>query len=123
MIKKTPKNNGIQEFIKQEPNQAPLLSNLLITTTTTKVQVAEVSENTDGNKEEVKVEKKEIVDPIQKYQIPEIDEDQDDNDEIEHQTDSLMKLMQDIKNLREVNKTLTDEERRKNAEEMVLKLS
>ena len=123
MIKKTPKNNGIQEFIKQEPNQAPLLSNLLLTTTTTKVQVAEVSEKTDGNKEEVKVEKKEIVDPIQKYQIPEIDEDQDDNDEIEHQTDSLMKLMQDIKNLREVNKTLTDEERRKNAEEMILKLS
>jgi hypothetical protein len=34
-----------------------------------------------------------------------------------------MKLMQDIKNLREVNKTLTDEERRKNAEEMVMKLS
>jgi SMC interacting uncharacterized protein involved in chromosome segregation len=71
----------------------------------------------------VKVEKKEIVDPVKKYQIPEIDEDQDDDDEIEHQTDSLMKLMQDIKNLREVNKTLTDEERRKNAEEMVLKLS
>lgn len=34
-----------------------------------------------------------------------------------------MKLMQDIKNLREVNKTLTDEERRKNAEEIVMKLS
>jgi hypothetical protein len=34
-----------------------------------------------------------------------------------------MKLMQDIKNLREVNKTLTDEERRKNAEDMILKLS
>lgn len=34
-----------------------------------------------------------------------------------------MKLMQDIKNLREVNKTLTDEERRKNAEDMVMKLS
>lgn len=34
-----------------------------------------------------------------------------------------MKLMQDIKNLREVNKTLSDEERRKNAEEMVMKLS
>ena len=113
----------MQEFIQQEANQAPLLSNLLITTTTTKVQVAEFSEKTDGNKEEVKVEKKEIVDPVKKYQIPEIDEDQDDDDEIEHQTDSLMKLMQDIKNLREVNKTLTDEERRKNAEEMVLKLS
>jgi hypothetical protein len=48
---------------------------------------------------------------------------EDDDDAIEHQTDSLMKLMQDIKNLREVNKTLSDEERRKNAEEMVMKLS
>jgi hypothetical protein len=69
-------------------------------------------------KEEVKVE----FDPIRNFQIPDINEEEDD-DAIEHQTDSLMKLMQDIKNLREVNKTLTDEERRKNAEEMVMKLS
>ena len=68
--------------------------------------------------EEVKVE----FDPIRNFQIPDINEEEDD-DAIEHQTDSLMKLMQDIKNLREVNKTLTDEERRKNAEEMVMKLS
>ena len=69
-------------------------------------------------KEEVKIE----FDPIRNFQIPDINEEEDD-DAIEHQTDSLMKLMQDIKNLREVNKTLTDEERRKNAEEMVMKLS
>jgi hypothetical protein len=31
--------------------------------------------------------------------------------------------MQEIKQLREVNKTLSDEERRKNAEQMILKLS
>ena len=69
-------------------------------------------------KEEVKVE----FDPIRNFQIPDINEEEDD-DAIEHQTDSPMELMQDIKNLREVNKTLTDEERRKNAEEMVMKLS
>ncbi len=35
----------------------------------------------------------------------------------------MMRLMQEIKQLREVNKTLSDEERRKNAEQMILKLS
>jgi len=35
----------------------------------------------------------------------------------------MLKLMQEIKQLKEVNKTLSDEERRKNAEEMIMKLS
>lgn len=41
----------------------------------------------------------------------------------EMEGESMLRLMQEIKNLREVNKCLTDEERRKNAEEMILKLS
>lgn len=66
MIKKTPKNNGLQEFIKQEPNQAPLLSNLLITTTTTKTtalteekietKISETKTSVDGVTEVVKEE-------------------------------------------------------------------
>ena len=35
----------------------------------------------------------------------------------------MLMLMEEIKNLRENNKTLTDEERRKNAEAMILKIS
>ena len=41
----------------------------------------------------------------------------------EMEGESMLRLMQEIKNLREVNKCLTDEERRKNAEEMILKLT
>jgi FtsZ-binding cell division protein ZapB len=35
----------------------------------------------------------------------------------------MVALMMEIKNLKERNKHLTDEERRKNAEDMILKLS
>ena len=35
----------------------------------------------------------------------------------------MMGIMEEMKNLRERNKNLTDEERRKNAEEMIMKLS
>ena len=34
-----------------------------------------------------------------------------------------MRLMQEIKQMREVNKTLGDDERRKNAEQLIMKLS
>lgn len=35
----------------------------------------------------------------------------------------MIGMMQQIKNLRETNQNLSDEERRKNAEELILKLS
>jgi len=41
----------------------------------------------------------------------------------EEEAESMLKLMQEIKQLKEVNKNLSDEERRKNAEEMIMKLS
>jgi hypothetical protein len=38
----------------------------------------------------------------------------------EEETESMMSLMNQIKNMREINKTLSDEERRKNAQELIL---
>jgi hypothetical protein len=49
-----------------------------------------------------------------------------DNDEAEEEVESLVNLMQEMKRVQEMNKNtagLTDEQRRKNAEEMMLKFS
>ena len=38
----------------------------------------------------------------------------------EEETESMMSIMNQIKNMREINKTLSDEERRKNAQDLIL---
>lgn len=55
--------------------------------------------------------------------IESLERHEDADEEEEEEGESMLRLMQEIKQLREVNKTLSDEERRKNAEEMIKKLS
>ena len=63
------------------------------------------------------------------YYMPEaarIDNEEIDDDQAEEQVESLVNLMQEMKRVQEMNKNqtgLTDEQRRKNAEEMMLKFS
>ena len=44
-------------------------------------------------------------------------------EEEEEEAENMVKLMMEIKNLKETNKDLNDEERRKNATDMIMKLS
>lgn len=48
--------------------------------------------------------------------------DDDEEDEAEQETESMLKLMQEINHMREQGKNLSDEERRKGAEALIMKL-
>ena len=50
------------------------------------------------------------------------DDDEDEDDPAEQETESMLKLMQEINHMREQGKNLSDEERRKGAEALIKKL-
>ena len=48
---------------------------------------------------------------------------EDPVDAVEEEAESMLKLVEEIKNVRETNKHLNDEERRQNAENIMMKLA
>jgi hypothetical protein len=96
---------------------------LLVTHITPKVQTEVPSKEEEGK------------DGVQtNFEIPEYDAEalsnttplnniEDDDGKVEEEAESMLRLMQEIQHMREAGQALTDEERRKKAEDMIIKLS